>query len=122
MKAAVENLEQAAVQQQCRSLRLPAVADQCAPLADVAAKQRQTYLRYLEALLAAELEERERNTITRRIKEARLPRMKTLDDFDFSKAPQVPATKSTTWPRAAISNAPNRSYLSAIAERERRIC
>jgi len=42
MKAAVENLEQAAVQQQCRSLRLPAVADQCAPLADVAAKQRQT--------------------------------------------------------------------------------
>jgi len=65
MKAAVENLEQAAVQQQCRSLRLPAVADQCAPLADVAAKQRQTYLRYLEALLAAELEEREHNTITR---------------------------------------------------------
>ena len=93
MKAVVENLEQAAVQQQCRSLRLPAVADQCAPLADVAAKQRQTYLRYLEALLAAELEEREHNTITRRIKEAHLPRMKTLDDFDFSKAPQVPATK-----------------------------
>lgn len=93
MKAAIENLEQAAVQQQCRSLRLPAVADQCAPLADVATKQRQTYLRYLEALLAAELEERERNTISRRIKDARLPRMKTLDDFDFSKAPQVAATK-----------------------------
>lgn len=92
MKAQVENLEQASVQQ-CRSLRLPAVADQCAPLADVAAKQRQTYLRYLEALLTAELEERERNTIARRIKDARLPRMKTLDDFDFSKAPQVPATK-----------------------------
>ncbi len=44
MKAQVENLEQVSVQQQCRSLRLPAVADQCAPLADVAAKQRQTYL------------------------------------------------------------------------------
>lgn len=56
LKAQVENLEQASVQQQCRSLRLPAVADQCAPLADVAAKQRQTYLRYLEALLTAELE------------------------------------------------------------------
>ncbi len=50
-------------------------------------------LSYLEALLTAELEERERNTIARRIKEARLPRMKTLDEFDFSKAPQVPATK-----------------------------
>lgn len=93
MKNTSENLEQAAVQHQCRALRLPAVADQCAPLADVATKQRQTYLRYLEALLAAELEERERNTIARRIKDARLPRMKTLEEFDFSKAPQVAATK-----------------------------
>ena len=93
MKNTSENLEQAAVQQQCRALRLPAVADQCAPLADVATKQRQTYLRYLEALLAAELEERERNTIARRIKDARMPRMKTLEEFDFSKAPQVAATK-----------------------------
>ncbi len=56
-------------------------------------KQRQTYLGYLEALLAAELEERERNTIARRLKEARLPRMKTLEEFDFSKAPQVSATQ-----------------------------
>ena len=83
MKNTSENLEQAAVEQQCRALRLPAVAEQCAPLADVAARQRQTYLRYLEALLAVELEERERNTITRRIKDARLPRIKTLEDFDF---------------------------------------
>jgi DNA replication protein DnaC len=93
MRAAVENLEKAAVEQQCRALRLPAVAEQCAPMADVAVKQRQTYLRYLEALLAAELEERERNTIVRRIKDARLPRIKTLEEFDFSKAPQVQATR-----------------------------
>ena len=94
MKAATENLKRAAVeQQQCRALRLPAVAEQCAPLADVAVKQRQTYLRYLEALLAAELEERERNTIARRLKDARLPRMKTLEEFDFSKAPQISATQ-----------------------------
>lgn len=79
--------------QQCRALRLPAVADQCASLAEEAIKQRLTYLRYLEALLASELEERERNTIARRIKDARLPRMKTLDEFDFSKAPQIQATK-----------------------------
>src|ERR1700689_4095803 len=94
MKPSVDNLEQAAVAQQCRALRLPAVADQCASLAEEAIKQRLTYLRYLEVLLAAELEERERNTIARRIKDARLPRMKTLEEFDFSKAPQVPATKS----------------------------
>jgi hypothetical protein len=30
MNAAVENLEKAAVEQQCRALRLPAVAEQCA--------------------------------------------------------------------------------------------
>jgi DNA replication protein DnaC len=93
MKAVMENLEKAAVEQQCRVLRLPTIADQCAPLAAEAIKQRQTYLRYLEALLAAELEERERNTIARRIKEARLPRTKTLDEFDFTKAPQVRATE-----------------------------
>ena len=93
MKAAIENLEKAAVEQQCRVLRLPAVAEQCAPLAEEAVKQRQTYLRYLEVLLAVELEERERNTIARRIKDARLPRTKTLGEFDFSKAPQIRATE-----------------------------
>jgi len=93
MKAVIENLEKAAVEQQCRVLRLPAVAEQCAPLAEEAVKQRQTYLRYLEALLSVELEERERNTIARRIKDAHLPRTKTLDEFDFSKAPQIRATE-----------------------------
>jgi DNA replication protein DnaC len=93
MKATMENLEKAAVEQQCRVLRLPAVAEQCAPLAEEAVKQRQTYLRYLEALLAVELEERERNTIARRIKDAHLPRTKTLDEFDFNKAPLIRATE-----------------------------
>jgi hypothetical protein len=40
-------------------------------------------------LLAAELEDRERHSIDRRIKEVRLPRVKTLDDFDFREAPTV---------------------------------
>ncbi len=93
MNAVVENLEKAAVEQQCRVLRLPAIAEQCATMADTAIKQRQTYLRYLEALLSVELEERERNTIARRIKDAKLPRMKTLEEFDFSEAPQVHATR-----------------------------
>ena len=45
-----------------------------------------------EALLAMEVEERERNTVARRIHDAGLPRMKTLEDFDFSQS-QVPATR-----------------------------
>jgi DNA replication protein DnaC len=93
MNAAVENLEKAAVEQQCLVLRLPAIAEQCATMADTATKQRQTYLRYLEALLSVELEERERNTIARRIKEARLPRIKTLEEFRFQQGSPCPCNQ-----------------------------
>jgi IstB-like ATP binding protein len=56
-------------------------------------KQQYGPVRYLEALLAAELEERERSAIARRIFEAKLPRVKTLEEFDFSQAPQVSAAR-----------------------------
>lgn len=79
------------VQQQCRLLRLPAVADQCGPLAQTAERGRQPYLGYLETLLAAELEEREHRTIANRIRDAHFPRVKTLEEFDFSQAPAVSA-------------------------------
>lgn len=55
--------------------------------------EKKSHVGYLEALLAAELEERERNTIERRIREAHLPRMKTLDEFDFTQSPNVTAAK-----------------------------
>ena len=41
---------------------------------------------YLEALLAAEMEERESRAIGRLLHEARLPRMKTLDGFEFDRS------------------------------------
>ena len=43
--------------------------------------------------LAAELEERERRAIERRIKDAHLPQIKTLDEFDFRQAPLVSPTR-----------------------------
>jgi len=89
MTAAVTGLQEAAVKQQCKLLRMPAMAAQCVRLAEEAVRAKQTHLGYLETLLAAELEERERNTIQRRIQEARLPRMKTLDEFDFGQAPKI---------------------------------
>jgi DNA replication protein DnaC len=46
---------------------------------------------FLEALLRVELEERERNAITRRIQEAKFPKVKTLEDFRFEEAPQISA-------------------------------
>src|SRR5439155_25218612 len=77
------SLRQSVIKQQCLLLRLPTLASQCAPLAEQAERERQPYLCYLEALLAAELEERERRGIDRRITDADLPRGKTFDEFDF---------------------------------------
>lgn len=56
-----------------------------------AEKNHQSYQRYLSELLSAELEEREKNLIERRIREAKIPRMKTLDEFDFSQSSKISA-------------------------------
>jgi DNA replication protein DnaC len=79
-------LEAATIRQQCQLLHLPAVAAQCTPLAEQAMRERRTHLGYLEALLQAELEEREQRLVARRLGEAHLPRLKTLDEFNFSRA------------------------------------
>ena len=82
-----------AIQEHCRSLRLPAIAAQSERLAAEAARANQPHLAYLAELLSAEADERERHIIGRRLKDARLPRMKTLDEFDFAAAPQVSAKR-----------------------------
>ena len=84
-------LEAATIRQQCKVLRLPSVAAQCTQLAEQAVRERRTHLGYLEALLQAELEDREQRLIERRIREARLPRMKTLEEFDFARNPGISA-------------------------------
>jgi DNA replication protein DnaC len=91
--SAPAELQEATIKQQCKALRMPAVASQFARLAEQAVRERQTHAGYLEALLAAEIEERERNTVERRIREAHLPRIKTLDEFDFSQSPKVSAVQ-----------------------------
>jgi len=42
-------------------------------------------------LLQTELEDREQRLIERRIRGARLPRMKTLEEFDFAPNPGISA-------------------------------
>lgn len=86
-------LQESVIKQHCKALCLPTIAGQCVRLAEEAERTRQTYLGYIDALLLAELDERERNTVTRRIREAHLPRVKTLEDFDFTQTPQVSPTK-----------------------------
>lgn len=91
MKNTPEGLQEAAVRAQCKQLHLPTVAAQFLRLTTQASQQQQPHGRYLEALLGAELDERERNAVARRISEARLPRVKTLDEFDFAHAAHLPA-------------------------------
>ena len=44
-------------------------------------------------VLSAEVEEREHRAVQRRLKEAQLPRAKTLEEFDFSQSPKVSARR-----------------------------
>jgi DNA replication protein DnaC len=90
--AAATTVEQATIRQYCKVLRTPTIGLQFQTLADQAIREKHTYTRYLEALLAMEVEERERHAVARRIQEARLPRLKTIEDFDFSQS-AVPATR-----------------------------
>ena len=56
-------------------------------------KEKRSHIGYLEALLAMESEERDRHAMQNRLHDAKLPRMKTLEEFDFNQAPQIPAAK-----------------------------
>lgn len=74
------------IRQNCRTLKTPAIAAQYQRLAEAAAREGHSHVRYLDALLGAEIEERERKAALRRVKEARLPRLKTLQEFDFAQS------------------------------------
>jgi DNA replication protein DnaC len=89
-------LQESAIKEACKTLRLPTIAAQSAQLAQEAEKEHQTYLGYLGALLDTEVDERERNTVERRIKDAHLPRFKTLEEFDFSQSSNVSPTECGT--------------------------
>jgi DNA replication protein DnaC len=93
MKNPTEPLEHASVRQYCKAVRMPAIGANFVSLAEQAVKENQTHIRYLEALLQVESEERDRHAIASRIRDAQLPRMKTLEEFDFAQAPRIPAAK-----------------------------
>ena len=93
MKSHTEALEHASIRQYCKAVRVPAIAANFVSLAEQAIKENHTHIRYLEALLQMEIEERDRHAIANRIRDAQLPRTKTLEEFDFAQAPRIPAAK-----------------------------
>lgn len=86
-------LQEASIGQYCKVLHMPSVGAQFTKMAEEAVRQKQSYVDYLEALLAAEIEDRDQRKVERRLREAHLPRLKTFEDFDFSQCPKVSATQ-----------------------------
>jgi DNA replication protein DnaC len=87
-------LQEATIKRPCKTLRIPMMASQFSTLAEQAVREKKTQAGYLEVLLTAEIEERERNAIDRRIKDAHLRWVKTLDEFDYTLAPLVTSPKA----------------------------
>lgn len=86
MNAQTLALEQATISHYCKQLQVPTMRAQFMRMAEEAVRLKQSHLRSLEVLLAAEVEDREHRVVERRLREARLPRLKTLEEFDFSQA------------------------------------
>src|SRR5260370_38199016 len=87
------SLQTASIAQHCKALRLAAVGAHFASLAEEAGQRNHSHLHYLEALLQSEVEDRERRSIELRMKEAHLPRIKTLEEFDFAQSPHSSAAR-----------------------------
>ena len=94
MSAATVSVQQATIRQYAKRLQLATIAGQFVPMAEQAIKEKQGHLNYLEVLLGMEVEERERNTVARRIQEAHFPKVKTLEGFAFCDVPHIPGCKN----------------------------
>jgi DNA replication protein DnaC len=90
---AAASVELALVHSYLKQLRLPAMARECVALARHAEQQGAGYLGYLQALLEQEIAQRTDHQLRRRLKLARFPYEKRLEDFDFSAVPSVPKAR-----------------------------
>jgi DNA replication protein DnaC len=72
-----------------KALRLPTIQEECEKLAQRCAKENVDHLGYLLQLCELELLNREKRATQRRLKAARFPNAKTLDDFDFTAQPSL---------------------------------
>ena len=76
--------DQALFEAQLRRLHLPYIREHYQALAAKAAEQQLSHLDYLAQLIEGEAAMRESRSIQRRIRNARFPVLKTLDDFQWN--------------------------------------
>ena len=77
------------VKHHLKALKLPTMCEECEKVASQAAIENLDHLAYLQRLCELELIERERRAAERRLKAARFPQTKTLDEFDFAQQPSI---------------------------------
>jgi DNA replication protein DnaC len=98
-RAMTQQAAEAAVDQACRSLRLPTLRMRFAEIADAAEREQLSYRGFLAELLLSECDDRDRRRTVRRVKSAGFPREKWLADFDFDANPAVSAATLHTLAR-----------------------
>jgi DNA replication protein DnaC len=77
------------LQHHLKQLKLPTMNAECETVAQRCARENVDHLGFLLQLCELELIERERKSGERRLKSARFPAYKTLDEFDFDARPSV---------------------------------
>jgi DNA replication protein DnaC len=77
------------LQHHLKSLKLPTMLSECEKIAGRCATDNADHLSYLLQLCELELIERERRAAERRLKAAKFPTHKTLDEFDFKAQPSI---------------------------------
>lgn len=105
MSARSDEAAQASIGAAARELRLPTIRTEASRLAEIAARERQSYLVFLAEVLAAEVDDRGERRRTRRINDARFPRLKRLSDFNLDAAPSIQPAQLATLASGAYLDA-----------------
>jgi len=85
----IETKSTVLLQHHLKALRLPSFLEACEKTAQRCATENVDHLGFLLQLCELELLEREKRSTQRRLKSARFPNLKSLDDFDFTAQPSL---------------------------------
>ena len=92
MSTRSDQAAQAAIGAATRELRLPTMRTEATRLAEIVARERQSYL----VFLADEVDDRAGRRRARRITEAKFPRLKRLSEFNVDTVPTIEAAQLAT--------------------------
>ena len=84
-----ENKSTVLLKHHLKSLRLPTLERECEKVASRAAKENLDHLTFLLQLVELEMIDRDRRSADRRLKAAKFPYHKGLDEFDFAAQPSI---------------------------------